>query len=80
MAGTAAAAPRWRSKWNLEMAQRSAADWVGLCDVGMAAGSGCGSGFAAADGAAAAAGCGGGGAAAFAGAAAGAVAGSSVMR
>lgn len=78
---TAAGVQRWRSRWNLGTVQRSAAVWMGSCDAGVAAGSGCGSvgddGAAAVVAAAAVAD---GGAAVFAGAAAGAGAGSSVMR
>lgn len=87
VAGTAAAVRRWRSTPNPGTARTSAAGWAGLCDAGVAAGSGCGDGFvgdgggvaaavAAADVAVAAAG----GAAASVGAAAGVGAGSSVMR
>ena len=80
-AGTAEDARRWRSTWNLETGQRSAAGQVGSCDAGKAAGSGHGSGSVG-DGvvAAAAVVVVAGGAAASVGAVAGAVAGSSVMR
>lgn len=90
VAGTAAAARRWRSRWSLETGRRSAAaGWTGSCDAGMAAGSGCGNESVGDGGAAAAAAddvavvaavAAAGGAAASVGAAAGAGAGSSVMR
>lgn len=58
---TAADGQRRRSRQILERGQKFAAGWVGSCDAGRAAGSGCGSGgdgvaAAAVDGAAASAG------------------------
>lgn len=41
---TAADGQRWRSRRILERGQKFAAGWVGSCDAGRAAGSGCGSG------------------------------------
>lgn len=82
VAGTVAAAQRWRSMQILERGQRSAAGWAGSCDAGKAADSECGSGSvgdgvaAAADVAAAVDGA----AAASVGAAAGVGAGCSVLR
>lgn len=52
VAATGADGQRWRSRQILERGQKFAAGWVGSCDAGKAAGSGCGSGG---DGAAAAA-------------------------
>lgn len=65
VAATAADGRKWRSRQILERGQRFAAGWVGSCDAGRAAGSGCGFGgdgvaaaadVAAVDGAAASAG------------------------